>query len=220
VENDGMEDEGMDEGQERVRIADKPELAPVLGELGERESGIVEQLEAADGRLAALRDELAQRSGRDAWTTTGVVVETLESGQVRILGEVEDPEEGLTFTVELRPRNYFNEENPWRPGQPPRPMSTDAWDFEGAVQAMHQTRISGRKYTVQETVAELEETRYESADEAVAAFVAGVAELEELARSRDPVTSAWVEDDTGTAGGDEGEAEGDGEAEEDEASAL
>jgi hypothetical protein len=196
-----------EEGQERVRITEKPELAPVLGELEEgQQTNVLEQLEEADARLAALRDELAERSGRDSWTTTGVALERLESGQARILGEVDDAGEGMTFQLELRPRNFFNEDNPWRPGQPPRPMATDAWDLEGAVLVMRQTRISGRKYTVQETAEELPEARYTSVDEAVGAFAAMAEELAGLALSRDPLPSAWFEEEEGEEG-EEGEEE-------------
>ncbi len=83
-------------------------------------------------------------------------------------------------------------------------MATDAWDVEGEVQVRTVTRIQGRKYTVEESAAELPEERHESLDAALAAFGAYVDQLVELALSRDPVAASWQsesgEDD---AGGDD-----------------
>jgi hypothetical protein len=138
-----------------------------------------------------LRDELAERSGRDTWETGGVALEIFESGQLAINGVVSDPEQEIIFGVELRPRNFFEEHNVWRPGSPPRAMATDAWDVEGEVKVLTEQRISDRKYKIQESVVELEEQRYDDPVEAVKAFAARCDELAELARSRDPEAAAW-----------------------------
>jgi hypothetical protein len=213
----------MERGLETERITtEKPDIAVVLGDLDDdRKAKVLEELEAADGRLETLRADLAERSGRSSWETTGVVLERLESGQARILGTVEDPQEGIFFTAEMRPRNFFNEENPWRPGQAARPMSTDAWDVEGEVQVVRETRIAGRKYTVQETAHELPEQRHDTVEAAVGAFTALWDELVELAASRDPVAKAWYEDDDGGGGGNGGgDGDGDGDDDADEPSEL
>ena len=85
---------------------------------------IQEQLDAAGSRLEELKASLAERSGRSSWQTRGVHVEVFESGQSMIKGVVKDPEEQMAFTVEPRPSNFFDEARPWRPGEPPRPMSS------------------------------------------------------------------------------------------------
>jgi hypothetical protein len=195
----------VEDGERKQRITDGADLGLVLGELDDETSaGIVEQLEAADARLAGLVDTLTERAGRTTWETTGVGVETYESGQAMLTGVVSDAEEGIVFSVELRPRNFFDDTRPWQPGQAPRVMSSDAWDVEGEVQVQTVTRIQGRKYTVQESAAELPEQRHETPEAAVAAFVAYVDELVELAESRDPVASAWQSaDDADDAGGDD-----------------
>jgi hypothetical protein len=177
---------------ETTRITDDPDLSGVLGELDDAaKARIREQLESADSRLAELHGTLSERSGRSSWETTGISLQTFDSGQAMITGVVTDPEEGLTFTVELRPRNFFDEERPWRPDEPPRAMVTDAWDVEGEVQVMTVTRIQGRKYTVQESAAELSEQRHETPEAAVAALVSYADDLIELALSRDPVAASW-----------------------------
>jgi len=182
----------VDDADATQRITDGPDLGLVFGELDdEAKAGVVGQLEAADARLASLAGTLAERSGRATWETTGVSLATFESGQAMVNGVVKDPEEGVFFNVELRPKNFFDDLRPWRPGQAPRLMATDAWDVEGEVQVRTVTRIQGRKYTVQEGVAELAEQRHATPEAAVAAFVAYVDELVELALSRDPVASAW-----------------------------
>jgi hypothetical protein len=187
-----------------TRITDDPELALVFGEQGEADAaGVREQLEALDGRLAGLRDTLAERSGRESWETTGVALQTFESGQAMISGVVSDAEEGLTFSVELRPQNFFDDTRPWRPGEPPRRMGTDGWDVEGEVQVRTVTRIQGRKYTVQESAAELPEQRHASVDAALAALASYVDQLIELALSRDPVASAWQSEQEEGEGGDD-----------------
>jgi hypothetical protein len=197
---------------EATRITESPDLGTVLGERDEEQgSRVREQLEAADARLDGLRDELSERSGR-SWETTGVSLQTYESGQAMLTGVVNDPEEGITFTVELRPRNFFDEARPWRPGEPPRSMNTDAWDVEGEVKVRTVTRIQGRKYTVEESAAELPERRHDTLDAAVAAFGSYVDQLVELALSRDPVAASWQSDvgEDESSSGDEDEPDSDG----------
>jgi hypothetical protein len=192
---------------ETTRITEDPDLGIVLGELADGDKTRVRgQLESADARLAELCETLGQRSGRTTWETTGISLQTFESGQAMITGVVSDPEEGLTFSVELRPKNFFDEERPWRPGEAPRPMATDGWDVEGEVRVMTVTRIQGRKYTVQESAAELPEQRHDSLDGAVGALATYTDELIELALSRDPVAASWQSEQE-DAGGEE--AEGD-----------
>ena len=77
-------------------------------------------------------------------------------------GRRRGPEEQIEFNVELRPSNFFDEARPWRPGEPPRPMVTSAWDVEGEALVMRVAAVSGRKYTIQETAAELEEQRFDT----------------------------------------------------------
>ena len=84
---------------------------------------------------------------------------------------VEEPAGKITFSAQLRPRNYFpTEEGMWQPGRRPLVMATDAWDVEGGVDVRFKTRVTGRPYTIQEQVVELAETRYEGPVEAVEAF--------------------------------------------------
>ena len=130
---------------------------------------IQEQLDAVGARLDEVTATLAERSGRDSWKTNSVHVELFESGQTMIKASVEDTEEDIEFNVELRPSNFFDEARPWRPGEPPRHMGTGQWDVEGEVLVMRVAKVSGRKYTIQETAAELEESRHDSPDAAVAA---------------------------------------------------
>jgi hypothetical protein len=171
------------------------DIGLVLGELtDEQRSAVEEQLGAADARLTELTASLTERSGRDTWRTGGVQVELFDSGQTMIKGVVEDTEVEIGFNVELRPSNFFDEASPWRPGQPPRHMGTGKWDVEGEVLVMRVAKVAGRKYTIQETAAELEESRHESPEAAVAAFVKYVDDLVELALSRDPTTEAWQSD--------------------------
>ena len=194
----------VEDSETTQRITAAPDLSVVFGGLDDdAKARVAGQLEAADERLAALVGTLAERSGRTSWETSGVGLVTFESGQAMVNGVVKDPPEGLTFGVELRPRNFFEDERPWQPGQAPRSMSTDAWDVEGEVQVRTVTRIQGRKYTVEESAAELPEQRHESVDAALAAFVAYVDELVELALSRDPVASAWQSEQADDAPDDE-----------------
>jgi hypothetical protein len=107
---------------------------------------------------------------------------------------VEDTDVEIEFNVELRPSNFFDDARPWRPGEPPRHMGTGKWDVEGEALVMRVAKVSGRKYTIQETAAEIEESRHDSPEAAVAAFAKYVDDLVELALSRDPTTEAWQSD--------------------------
>lgn len=195
-DTDLIEEDAAAEGGDEP--ADKShDIALVLGELDdEQRAAIQEQLDAVDARLAEVTATLAERSGRDTWTTTGVHVELFESGQTMIKGFTRDTDAEIEFNVELRPSNFFDETRPWRPGEPPRHMGTGQWDVEGEVLVMRVAKVSGRKYTIQETAADLEESRHDSPEAAVAAFAKYVDDLIELALSRDPTTEAWQSDVT------------------------
>jgi hypothetical protein len=173
-----------------------PDLSPVFGALeGESQARVVEQLTAADRHLAGVYATLVEQPG--GWQTEGVVLETEVSGQAAIKALLEDEKGSLTFSAELRPRNFFgNDASPWQPGRPPLVMATDAWDVEGSVAVRFRTRVAGRPYTIQEQVVELEERRYETPESAAEAFAAVCAELAELARSREPVVDAWRPEET------------------------
>jgi hypothetical protein len=184
---------GMD--TDATETTEEHDITLVLGDLtDEQRSAIDEQLEAAGARLTELTASLAERSGRDTWRTTGVHVELFESGQTMIKGLVEDTDVDIEFNVELRPSNFFDEARPWRPGEPPRHMGSGQWDVEGEVLVMRVAKVAGRKYTIQETAAELEESRHASPEEAVSAFAKYVDDLAELALSREPTTEAWQSD--------------------------
>ena len=182
-------------GGDEAGPQDDFDIGLVLGELDEaRRAQIQEQLDGIDRRLEELTETLTERSGRESWRTDNVRVEVFESGQSMIKAGVSDPEEGIDFGVELRPSNFFDEGQPWRPGQPPRPMNTSAWDVEGEALVQRVARVSGRKYTIQESVGELEEQRFDSPEEAVAAFARYVDDMAELARSKEPTVAAWQSD--------------------------
>ena len=193
-EQDMTEEETAGGAEESAEEAPPPDLSRVFGELDdERKALIQEQLDIAGKRLTDLAATLGERSGR-SWKTNGVNVEVYESGQAMVNGAVEDPAEGITFSVELRPGNFFDDERPWRPGEAPRLMATDAWDVEGEALVLKVTRVSGRKYTIQESAAELEEQRYDTPEGAAAALVQFASDLAELALSRDPVAASWQSD--------------------------
>ena len=105
-------------------------------------------------------------------------VELFDSGQTMIKGGVEDTEVEIEFNVELRPSNFFDEARPWRPGEPPRHDGHRPWDVEGEVLVMRVAKVAGRKYTIQETAAELERAAIPEA--AVTAFAKYVDDLVEL----------------------------------------
>jgi hypothetical protein len=177
------------------RISEKPDLSAVLGDLDETQAAaLTARLEAADQRLAALAETLNERGGV-GFATEGIVLEKEWSGQAMIKVLLENEKRNVGFAAELRPQNFFgDEENPWQPGRPPMVMSTDAWDVTGEVSVRFKTRVGGRPYTIQEQVVELAEKRYETAEEAVDAFVATCEKLEELALSKDPKVAGWKPD--------------------------
>jgi hypothetical protein len=177
------------------RITEKPDLSPVLGEVDEEQSAaLTAQLAGADERLAQLADTLNERGGV-GFATEGIVLEKEWSGQAMIKMLVENEKRNVGFGAELRPKNFFgDEENPWQPGRPPMVMSTDAWDVAGDVSVRFKTRVGGRPYTIQEQVVELDEKRYESAEAAVEAFVATCDKLIELALSKEPKVAGWKPD--------------------------
>ncbi len=201
MENEGhmseqdMNEQEVEKAEEATEeVAPPPDLSVVFGELeDDRKALVQEQLDVAGKCLTDLAATLGERSGR-TWKTSGVGVEVYESGQAMVNGAVEDPAEGITFSVELRPSNFFDDERPWRPGEAPRPMATDAWDVEGEALVLKVTRVSGRKYTIQESAAELEEQRYDTPEAATAALVQFASDLAELALSRDPVAASWQSD--------------------------
>jgi hypothetical protein len=177
------------------RITEKPDLSRVLGELEEDQAeALTEHLAGVDERLAALAERLNEAGGL-GFATEGVVLEQEWSGQAMIKTLVENEKRNVSFAAELRPQNFFgDEDNPWQPGRPPMVMSTDAWDVAGEVSVRFKTRVGGRPYTIQEQVVELAENRYETAAEAVAAFVAACDKLIELARSKPPKVAGWKPD--------------------------
>jgi hypothetical protein len=177
------------------RITEKPDLAPVLGELEEEQaSALTEQLAGADERIAALTEKLNEAGGV-GFATEGVVLEQEWSGQAMIKVLVENEKRNVGFGAELRPQNFFGDENnPWQPGRPPMVMATDAWDVAGEVSVRFKTRVGGRPYTIQEQVVELAEKHYEKADDAVAAFVEACDKLIELALSKPPKVAGWKPD--------------------------
>ena len=177
------------------RITGKPDLSPVLGELEDEQAAkLTERLAGADERLAALADTLNERGGV-GFATEGVVLEQEWSGQAMIKAMVENEKRNVGFSAELRPQNFFgDEDHPWQPGRPPMVMSTDAWDVAGEVSVRFKTRVAGRPYTIQEQVVELPEQRYETAADAVEAFVAACDRLIELALSKPPKVSGWKPD--------------------------
>jgi hypothetical protein len=192
VEDENQIEETDDERPAEDEDAQDYDIALVLGALDdEQRVRIQEQLDAAGARLEEVAAVLAERSGTDNWKTRGVRVEVYESGQSLIKGSVKGTDPDIEFGVELRPSNFFDEARPWRPGEPPRPMNTSAWDVEGEILVMRVAKVSGRKYTIQESAAELEEQRHDSAEAAVAAFTVYVDQMAELALARDPTTEAW-----------------------------
>jgi hypothetical protein len=170
------------------------DLSVVFGELDDdQRAAVQDRLDAGSKVLTDLAATLGERSGR-GWDVKGPSIEVYDSGQAMITGVVKDDAEGITFDVELRPSNFFDDVRPWRPGEPPRAMSTEAWDVEGEALVLKTTKVSGRKYTIQETAGELEEERFDSPEDAAAAFVSFAERLAELALSRDPVAAAWQSD--------------------------
>ncbi len=185
-----------------VPITEKPDLSPVLGELAEEAAmQMTARLEEADTRLGGVVGSLNEQGGV-GFATEGVVLETEISGQAMIKILVENQKGSVGFGAELRPRNFFgDEDHPWQPGRPPMVMATDGWDVEGSVSVRFKTRVAGRPYTIQEQVFELREKRYETPESAVEAFAAACEKLAELARSREPTLAGWKPDVPASVGG-------------------
>jgi hypothetical protein len=165
--------------------ADDVDLKPVFGELDDAtKSRVLEELRRGHATLVAVRDELSLEG-------EGVVLSTYPSGQTEVACLVNLADGKLRFEASLRPRNFFSE-SPWQPGHAPRPMVTDAWDVDGFVRVMVRRPVAGHKYTIEETGAEIEEQRFDSATDAAAALAAACDQLAELARSREPTVEAWA----------------------------
>jgi|GEM_PF-4866620 hypothetical protein len=169
--------------------SDDLDLEPVFGALdAETRERVLAELRRGDEALRAVAAELGIES-------EGLVLSTYPSGQTEVAATLRAAGGKLSFEVGLRPRNFFSPHNPWRPGQPPRPMQTDAWDVDGAVNVMVRRLVGQHKYTIQEQAVELETTRYESPVEAAAALAACCERLAELARSREATVEAWAAPD-------------------------
>src|SRR5579884_753611 len=169
--------------------SDDLDLEPVFGALdAETRERVLAELRRGDEALRAVAAELGIES-------EGLVLSTYPSGQTEVAATLRAAGGKLSFEVGLRPRNFFSPHNPWRPGQPPRPMQTDAWDVDGAVNVMVRRLVGQHKYTIQEQAEELETTRYESPVEAAAALAACCERLAELARSREATVEAWAAPD-------------------------
>jgi hypothetical protein len=177
--------------ESRQHIGGDTDLSTVFGELGDAEAAVREHLASCDTLVAELRERLAQHSGK-LWETDGLVLEELPSGQASIQAEIREGDGTLWFTAELRPRNYFSEHNPWRPGQPPRPMQTDAWNVDGTAHVMVRRKVVNKKYNIEESAAEIEERSYSSSAEAAAGLLSVLDELSTLALSREATVEAWA----------------------------
>jgi hypothetical protein len=176
-----------------VRIAtEKPDLSPVLGGVDEEQlERLAEGLSETDAQLSELVGTLNERGGNE-FHTDGIVLETEMSGQTMIKVQLEDAKGSVGFAAELRPKNFYgDEEHPWQPGRPPMVMETDGWDVGGEVSVRFKTRVQGRPYTIQEQVLEIADERHETADEAVAAFRDVCERLLTLALSREPTLAGW-----------------------------
>ena len=55
----------------------------------------------------------------------------------------------------------------------------------------YKTRVAGRPFTILEQVVEIAETRHDSVESAVEAFVAACERLAGLALSREPTLAGW-----------------------------
>ncbi|HEX4519573.1 MAG TPA: hypothetical protein VH063_08355 [Gaiellaceae bacterium] len=180
---------------------DKPDLAPVLGDLGADADALTEELASADEKLTGVVETMNERGG-NGFHSDGVILETELSGQALIKILVEDAKGAVSFSAELRPSNFYgSEDHPWQPGRPPMVMSTDAWDVGGEVAVRFKTRVAGRPYTIQEQVFEIAEKRHETPKEAVDAFAAVCAKLTDLALSRDPTLQGWKPEIPAAVGG-------------------
>ncbi len=186
-----------------TRIAtEKPDLSPVLGELEEKQAAsLTAELAAADEQLTGLIEELGERGG-NGFHSDGVVLDEEISGQAMIRILLEDVKGAVGFSAELRPHNFYgDEDHPWQPGRPPMRMETDAWEVGGEVTVRFKTRVAGRPYTIQEQVLEIGDERYETPEEAVAAFAGVCDRLAKLALSRDPTLQGWKPEIPESVGG-------------------
>jgi hypothetical protein len=169
---------------QRITTED-PDLAPIFGSLeGARRAAAVAHLARAEENLLGLRAALAGRTGT-TWRTGGVQLDTYPSGQASISGYVENGE--VSFSVELRPSTFFDESG-WQPGDPPKEQATDAWCVDGAVSVVGDAPVD----TGLQAAVELGERRYAGAEDSAAALAELSAELRELALSRPPDVSAWL----------------------------
>ena len=114
---------------------ERPDLAPILGELDEGAADkLLDDLRRADAKLASTTDELNARGGADFATEGSRAGERdlrADDGQGLL---VENAKGSVGFSAELRPRNFYgDEQNPWQPGRPPMRMATDAWDLLRAL---------------------------------------------------------------------------------------
>jgi hypothetical protein len=185
-----------------VRITEKPDLSPVLGEVEDAHANTLsEDLAETDAQLAELADTLNERGGNE-FHTDGIVLESELSGQTMIKVLLEDAKGSVGFAAELRPKNFYgDEEHPWQPGRPPMVMDTEAWDVGGEVTVRFKTRVQGRPYTIQEQVLEIADERHETAEEAVAAFRAVCERLIGLALSNEPTLQGWKPEIPESVGG-------------------
>jgi len=181
---------------------EKPDLSPVLGELEEEQAGRLHlELADADQVLTGIIATLDERGG-DAFRSDGVLLEQEASGQALVRVLLEDARGAIGFAAELRPKNFYPDgSDPWQPGRPPMVMDTTGWDVGGEVTVRYKTRVGRRPYTIQEQVLELEDERYDTPEEAVAAFASLCERLAELALSRDPTVAGWKPDIPASVGG-------------------
>ncbi len=176
----------------RITSFEEPNVSPVFGPLtGEQRGRILSELAQADARLASVAETLAGQ-GELEWRYEGVLLTIADSGQTSIDVAVEEVAGKLSFSSQLRPRNFFPTEiGMWQPGRPPLRMATDAWDVDGTVSIRFRTRVSGRPYTIQQHVVELAERRFDDPVAAAEAFGGLCSELAELALSREATVAAW-----------------------------
>jgi hypothetical protein len=172
---------------------EKPDLTPVFGEVeGDSAARLTQILSGADSKIAETVGKLNEQIADAGFDTDGVVLETELSGQAMVRVQVENAKRSVTFAAELRPHNFYgDEENPWQPGRPPMVMATDGWNVDAAVSVRYKTRVQSRPYTIQEQIEEIEEERFPTAEAAVEGFAAVCMRLSELALSKEPTVSAW-----------------------------
>jgi hypothetical protein len=173
--------------------SDQPDLSPVFGKQDEDAAAMLaEILAGADSAVTETVGKLNEQAADAGFDTDGVVLETEVSGQAMVRVQVENAKRSVTFAAELRPHNFYgDEENPWQPGRPPLVMATDGWNVDAAVSVRYKTRVQSRPYTIQEQIEELEEERFETPEAAARGFAAVCERLAELALSREPTVAGW-----------------------------